>query len=912
MRDLAKLSTICLLDEDELAGAPESLVGGKARQLGALVARGARVPELFCVPTPVFDALVAKVGQPVSELLATARASEPQTVVAASSAARRAIQSLALDAIDQTAILHRFDSRFPKGSRVAVRSSAVGEDSASDSFAGQLDTFLHVPRAELCRAIVDCFASAFTERALMYRLLRGHGAQARVAVVVQCMVEARAAGVIFTANPTTGDRSEAVISAALGLGEGVVDGTVETDTFYAELATGRIRRSELACKQTRVVFDDASGSGTAFAEVAAPEQNEAAIDEAQLQTLVLHAAALADQQGSPQDIEWALDQQGTLYLLQSRPITTLPAADAHVSVFDNANIVESHPGLTLPLTFSFVRRGYEKTFREAQRCFGVSEEVLRQNRDLHENLVAMIDGRMYYNLRNWYRIYEIMPGFAWALPAWEEALGLDALGQKTEPLQLSHHLRRVPAYGELAVRLMMLMRGLERQVGHYLRRLDRVQQAVTEKELDALSIHELVALLDDVTEELTAPYAIAVVNDFFTQQLYGLVKALIVRWQLGEPETLRNELLCGEHGVDSVAPVRSLVALSQWIAASPAALALFQSAASHDEVWRQLISRPEHAVLYAALTEHIAKYGDRVLHELKLDSPLIEEQPGFLVQMLRNYLATEQCVEEMEARERTIRNRAEAHVRERLRRSPIRRRIFFEVLARARAGVRFRENLRLARSRSYGLAKRMFRALGRQFVHADLLDDSAELLYLTVEEAIDAVRGASVTDNLRNLVELRREEYAVLATRSAPADRILRRGAVLARADVQLDTAIEPAAGDDDLLRGTGCSSGRVRAPAKILLEPSGDLSVRGEILVAPMTDPGWVFLMVSAGGLVAEKGSVLSHTAIIGRELGIPTIVGVKGATSRIQPGDEIELDGRTGEVRIHRPSAVEVNDAA
>jgi pyruvate,water dikinase len=212
--------------------------------------------------------------------------------------------------------------------------------------------------------------------------------------------------------------------------------------------------------------------------------------------------------------------------------------------------------------------------------------------------------------------------------------------------------------------------------------------------------------------------------------------------------------------------------------------------------------------------------------------------------------------------------------------------------------VAHREDTRLARSRAFGLMKRVVRALADRLMRTGLIDRPADIFYLSLEEVTSAVRGASITRDLRVLVNQRRAEYEAFKLQPLPS-RVTTRGIALSN----VATAPPPAAPDETgvkELQGIGCSAGRIRARARVVREPQQHLHIRGEILVAPMTDPGWVFLMVPAGGLIVERGSVLSHTAIIGRELGIPTVVAVPGATSRITDGQLVEIDGATGVVRL------------
>jgi pyruvate,water dikinase len=222
--------------------------------------------------------------------------------------------------------------------------------------------------------------------------------------------------------------------------------------------------------------------------------------------------------------------------------------------------------------------------------------------------------------------------------------------------------------------------------------------------------------------------------------------------------------------------------------------------------------------------------------------------------------------------------------------------VFHGVLERARRAVRNRETLRLARSRGYGLIRGLYRELGTRLRDASVIDDANDVFLLTTEEVAGAVRGASTIRDLRAVVALRRSEQEAFL-RMRPASRVVARGLVAA-AEVEQESAGRASVAGE--LRGISCSAGKVRARAKVIHDPRGARRIDGEILVATMTDPGWVFLMVAAAGLVVERGSVLSHTAIIGRELGIPTVVGVTGATRRIPEGAMLSIDGARGIVTI------------
>ena len=853
------------------ASPDRALLGGKGANLALLARAGLPVPAWIALTTGVFEEVMARARSEIEGALAGLDPRNQAAAEAASGRIARAFLGARLAPGDRALLLDQFDALLGPGT-VAVRSSGVAEDAGEHSFAGQMDTFLHVTRESLEERVLACFASAWSPRALLYRALHAASEPIALAVVVQRMIESRAAGVLFTADPVSGDETRAVVSAGLGLGEGVVVDRVETDTWTVD-SQGAIVARSIARKKGRVVRAIGGGTVLEAVDVAAP-----ALSDDEVKALVALGRKIAARERAPQDVEWAVDAEGTLHLLQARPITTL---GGRLNVFDSSNIVESYPGITLPLTFSFARSAYEQTFRESSRTFGVPEDVLAANHHVHAHLVALIEGRVYYDLLNMYRLFQLVPGFEGVLPAWEKALGLEPGMVPKEPAPT---LRTKLLKGRIVLRAFGHFFGLEGNVERFLDEFRAVHEGFRARDLAKLDSHELLLLYEDLARRLLGPYSISVVNDFFAQQLHALVGKLIARYKLGAE--LSNDLFCGEKGMESVEPVRSALAIAARLRGDARALAALEG----PDAWRAL---REDAGLRAALDEHVRRFGDRVLEELKLETPPLDEDPRFLVATLRNLVASGEEISRMEDRERAIRVSAETRVREALRFHPLRRAFFGFVLARARRSVRFRENLRLARTRAFGMVKRIFAAIGRDLARRGLLDAPRDVFYLTTDEVVGAVRGSSVTRGLVELVAQRKREYEGYVGRK-PAARIVTRGPVLA---APLEERKPAAKGD---LRGVGCSPGVARGRAKVVRVPDPGLVVRGEVLVAPMTDPGWVFLMVAAKALVVERGSILSHTAIIGRELGIPTVVGVAGATELIEDGREVEVDGAAGTVRL------------
>ena len=334
-----------------------------------------------------------------------------------------------------------------------------------------------------------------------------------------------------------------------------------------------------------------------------------------------------------------------------------------------------------------------------------------------------------------------------------------------------------------------------------------------------------------------------------------------------------------------------MLALVAAARAEPDVLALLQSALPAEAVWAELARCAGAAKFRTQAVEHLRLHGQRTIQELKLETPSLAATPSVLVSMVRNHL---DHVAPAAGRPRSEPAAAARELEERLRGHPLKRWYASWLVRRTRAAIADREGMSYARARAYGVLRRLFQAMGAALAHADVLRQPEDVFYLTLEDLEGHLRGGSLVPEPGELVARRKTHYEAFARETLP-HRIVSRGPVSEHRLARDDSA---APGANGVLRGLPCAPGRARGTARVLHAASPGERVEGTILVAPVTDPGWVFLMLTARGLVVERGSILSHTAILGRELGIPTVVGVEGATRLIASGDEIEVDGSTGEV--------------
>lgn len=745
----------------------------------------------------------------------------------------------------------------------AVRSSGTMEDGAGHSFAGQFSSYLDVPASDAARKISAVRASAKSESILAYCLERGLPTPEKPTVLVQRMIDARSAGVAFSADPVSGQRGLIVISAVAGTGEKLVSGEVDGETWRID------RRDEIRHQPKNALLTV---------------------------TEVLEIAALARRCEAacarPQDIEWAIDRSGKLWLLQSRPITALtltPDPDDILRVWDNSNIAESYGGVTTPLTFSFARRIYESAYREFCKLMSVPPARIENSDDVFPQMLGLIRGRVYYNLASWYRVLALLPGFQLNRGFMEQMMGV----REPMPDEIVKGIVAGNSISRLADSLALVrtgfglirqLVGLRSQISRFQTRLDTALAALPVP-IPRMRGDELVAHYRDLERQLLKKWDAPLVNDFFAMIFYGVLRSWCVKWLGDSSGTLQNELLLDGGDIISAEPPRRIMKMAALAAARPGLVQVLADPRLDPN--QKLAALTQAPALAAEFEKYLTDFGDRCLEELKLESPTVRDDPTSLLLSLGA----------MAGRPIPAGSPAEAPQDHTRKLKPIRRMIFRYVLRQARERVCARENLRFQRTRLFGRVREILRTLGQR-LHADgLLASSNDVFYLELGEVLAAWEATGTTADLGALATQRRAEFAGFESAEAPPDRFETRGPVSHYAKFE---GTRPPVALESSLTGTGACPGRVTGRVRVVLDPRGARLEPGEILVARQTDPGWVILFPSAAGLLVERGSLLSHSAIVSRELRLPCIVSLPGITTTLKTGDLIEMDGAVGTIRI------------
>ncbi|GAA4194710.1 hypothetical protein GCM10022252_39520 [Streptosporangium oxazolinicum] len=944
------MSKPLILRFDDIGAETLPLVGGKAANLGVLTTAGLPVPPGLCVTTEAYRRVTEGAGlEDVLAALATTAAGDVPALNALAAKARALV--LAAPVPGDIADAVRRSAAGP----VAVRSSATAEDLPHASFAGQQDTYLNVIGADaVLDAVRRCWASLWTDRAVAYRAANGidHGT-VRLAVVIQEMVQPEVAGVMFTANPVTGRRREAVIDAGPGLGEAVVSGAVNPDHFVVDTATGEITERRLGDK--RLAVRSLAGGGVEHVEApastgdpggSAESAEGACVTDARLRALAELGDRVERHYGTPQDTEWAIDSDGVLWLTQSRPITTLYPIPRHAEPSPVAGGTGAgRTGARDPRPGGFEPEGTRIYF-----CFSLAQGLYRPitpmgmsafrllsssvfeilgipvaDRVAGAPVIAESGGRLFFDITGLMRGRVGRVAFPKVLDVMEARSAKVLRGLLDDPRfgvtqrSLRPPLRRAvrivsrfrvlrravrallnPAAAHRDVELLgaRLRRGLAAPEGSTpSRRLDHVERVLS---------HRIFPLLPTVAPAAAAGFA-----------MLGLAaKALGDRARPGELQTVLRGL---PHNVTTEMDL-ALWRLATRVREDREATSLLLGTPATELAGRfRAGSLP--GVVGKGLTDFLSVYGVRAVAEIDLGLPRWSEDPTHIIGVLANYLRLEDPALAPDAL--FARGAAEATLMIKTlggRAGGLRGRFVRFTLGRTRALAGLREMPKYVMVTALAAMRAELLAVGGELAARGLLADAHDVFFLTFREAREALvtpsspgagdrasgtgptvfpggtgAGGTAADRpeetaLKDLVSRRREEAA----------RELRRRHV---PRVLLSDGTEPEAVGvrtpvDGALTGTPASAGTVTGVARVVLDPVGAYLEPGEILVCPSTDPGWTPLFLTAGGLVMEMGGANSHGAVVAREYGIPAVVGVSGATEHIVTGQEITVDGASGVV--------------
>jgi pyruvate,water dikinase len=858
-----------VLDLREIDQTQVAVVGGKGAHLGELSRiEGIRVPDGFCVTTDAFRRIMAQAPSidDAFRRLSRLRPDDREAIRALSAEIREILEAIAIPGDVEAAITGAL-ARLGEQTACAVRSSATAEDLPTASFAGQQDTYLNVvgPAAVL-RHVSRCWASLFTERAVTYRLRNGiDHRQIRMAVVVQRMVFPRVAGILFTADPITGNRTIASVEASFGLGEALVSGRVNADVY--KVRDGEVIDRTIGTKQLAIL--PAADGGTREQAIEPERQAQPALADAQVVRLVEVGRRIEAHFGRAQDIEWCLADDD-FHVVQSRPITTLfpipDAGDGENHVYISVGHQQMMTDAMKPLGLSFWQMTTPKPMAEAGGRLFVDVTQILATPASRAGLMGMVgnnDPLIGDALQTILDRGDFIPSLPDAAPAWTPPSSGEA-PMEADPSIVDELIARTRAS------------------------IDAVKREIREKSGPAL----LDFILVDI-QELRR-----VLHD--PQSRRVIMTGMEAAWWLNE----RLEAWLGEknaadvltqsvpHNVTSEMGL-ALLDVADAIRPHPEVVEFLQQV-EDDDFLDELPRLSGGREARDAIRGWLGLYGMRAVGEIDVTRPRWSERPGMLVPILlgnvRNFAPGEGARRFEQGRQEA--RAKEQEVLERLRALPdgeAKAEETKRMIDRVRAFAGFREYPKYGMVSRYFVYKQALLEEAGRLVQAGVLREPEDIFYLRFEELREVVGTHHVDDAL---IRERRDAFRSYQALTPPR--------VLTSDGEMLSGAYRR----DDLpagaLVGLAVSAGTVEGRARVILDVAQADLEPGDILVTAYTDPSWTPLFVAIAGLVTEVGGLMTHGAVIAREYGLPAVVGVEHATRLIRDGQRIRVHGTEGYVEI------------
>lgn len=742
--------------------------------------------------------------------------------------------------INEIEIQKYLNDNFKESSIFAIRSSSSFEDGTEKSFAGQFNTFLNIPYDDVISKIKECKESRVTEGLKKYiKEANLNVEELKINVIVQEMIDAEKSGVIFTSNPQ-GILNETVIVVGNGTGNNVVEDKVNTTTYYYN------RNDEIYYYES--------------------QENSVTLTNKQVKEIIEIAKKLEKIFGEKLDIEFAI-KNDIIYILQARKITTLETK--REVVLDNSNIVESYPGISLPLTQSFVKEVYYQIIKSALLRLTNDEKTVSLYDKNIQDMVAAANGRIYYQISNWYDILKILPFSKKIIPMWQEMLGIEnkKVQEKSE-FKVSNKVKI-----KVIKNFFKLLQENEKEMQELTIFFDSVQQYHKQKYKENMTNIELVNLYEDLKDKIMQKWDLTLVNDMYAFIYTALVKKSI------KDKNIANLVIGNVNNLESMKPIEKLIELSIYAKNNDKYLELKNI--NCDEEYYLYLSKIKDTEFYKLLTDYIEEYGDRNVEELKLESKTFRTNPIIFINKLINYIEDENLEEYLDKKstikdEITLSNNVKKY------------------LHKAEMGIRYREKSRLSRSKLYGIMRKIVLDIARNFVKEEIIENEYDIFYLYYNEILEVINKDK--NDIKELIAQRKVEYKMYE-KIPVFSRLVYNNTIVNKKHTNINN--ENIDAIENILQGIPCSSGKVKGEV-IVVDSNNILNVdsKDKILVAKMTDPGWVYLITRAKGVIAERGSLLSHTAIISRELNKPAVVGVKNITRILKTGDIVELDATNGKI--------------
>ena len=873
--------------EQLLPPSPEKAIGEKAETLIKMAAAGYPVPHFYAVSNSFFQSFLKEnnLGPDIEQLLDNCNWEDHQNIAEV----HQKIRAL-LMVPDHSKKLRSKVTRICTclNGPLIVRSSAIGEDSAGDSFAGQLDSFSTDNSVdEVLDAVRKCWVSYWSERSMVYqrrkkKKLKGMG------VIIQEELNPLFAGVVFSINPASNE-NEMLIEFCHGHGEQLVSGMVTPGRISVDRGTNQFSVTQ------RYNFNSSDTHSVSF-----EEQN------ALIEKLISHSFNLENMFDIPLDIEWAADHAQNLFILQARPITTL-AERKNKIYWSNVNVNENYPEPLSPFLYSLARKSYYFYFKNLAGALGMKSDVILEADHLFSNIIGAHGARMYYNMTNIHRAIRLLPLGRQLSSFFDDFVGYHDDNKNELERGNSKH----PHPTARRIRFFLFTIGSLLTVPLRVNRFEKTADAhlLTGGGGEIRDTDDLFRFQEQLRGFVRIRFFKwndAALCDFSAMVSYGILGLQLKKIY---PEHLArarlNLLLQGIPDLVSSIPSEKIWDLATQIRKSDYLSALFASPLSSSEILEKVMDSSEEPFKHAFRC-FINSWGYRCSGELMLTEKNFLDEPEKVIDLIQGYLG-----KTLNSSPRELINQKSKERRKLI--EKVKQDLQFNsgylsgflkfwvvrvLLFWTEKSISYRERVRLKQALLYGYLRKTLLGLGKTLAAKGVLTHQSDIFFCKYDELLDFLAGAEILpETLQQLLLIRRSEHKKQADRDLPDAFYLDEGAY-----ATTSTAPPPeirAAGS--LYHGTSACGGFVKGTARILNSVFESKRIQpGDILVVRQTDPGWAPVFPLISGLVVERGGMLSHGAIVAREYGIPAVVGIKHITKLVKDGMEILVNGENGSVQF------------
>ena len=682
------------------------------------------------------------------------------------------------------------DLSFSNAELFAVRSSYCMEDSKNKSYAGQFETFLNVSRENIFDAVHKVRES--------YKINNSECGNKDSKIIIQEMIQSELSGILFTANPI-GVMNEFVIVVGKGLGNHVVENKINTTTYHYNVD------DRLYCYIR--------------------DEDSPLLKDEILKELIEKGKLIESIFADKMDIEFGIVGD-TIYMLQARPITTI--SKNKLIILDNSNIVESYPGVSLPLTQSFVKEIYYSIFKSCVARICGNDKIREDLDGILKDMVEVVNGRIYYRINNWYSLLKLLPFNRKLIKVWRQMLGVQSSFIVYDKVEMGL-TDKVNIYHSFLKSLWFSQKDMK-----ILNEFFNTEMITAEFNLQSSNtIPELLGVYQKEIDRFISKWDITLINDLYTFIFTAL---------------------SGKNNKKTLAEIKNLESLRpvKWI----------------NKLVDDFYTYGEDSEKFNTnLNNFILLYGDRCLGELKLETKTYQTNP----ELLLSYIKKQKIEENKEFSEEENKKQG-----------------FFA--EKAKQGIYNREISRMNRSRLFGFARKLFLKTGSILYAQGHIDHPRDVFYLYNDEI-----GDESVDKRKRIKE-RKKEYE--RYEQMPGfHRLVFHEKVVTKLDY---LGVVHSVISENQLQGEGISDGIIEGEILVINSPGVEIDTTDKIIVTRATDPGWVYLIRNCKGIIAEQGSLLSHTAIISRELKKPAVVGVKNATALLKNGEKVRINGLDGTIDL------------